>query len=591
MLQINRHYLSAMLLIFGLFTLWIRCESQDLRKYQRKSITSIGAVLYKTMPDKNVTDMVVNRMKFHLEIPRFDYNEISSTAVQDFVTKARTTDLSPEKISESLDQTIVPQITQALSAVAEIRARGNQKEEDLARAAVDKMKGSGLTADDILKVMNSAYLYLPVVTEYSETPSGNTLKSNIKGYILWYKINVGSDLLAKTILLKDASTLQEGMGDGDINKSYKLKKREVGGGDYARLIAINTWVKNLAVAMKNISDFKLSAEVKEVEGSNVLAGLGDKEGLGLDDGYNIVEFEQDDSGNVKIQERGFYRVDKIGNNFESATNLSTFHKYLGGTPERGMIIMERPRLGIDITVRPKFFTAKIPRYATPKNLGFVSYENPEDFNNIDEHGFILSEDAKSGMGIDINFNGNIAKLTGVRQLFLNVDIALGFPNASIDADALSGASIAPLIISGYLGPMKKLWFGSSNLNLSASGGIDILRLTNTGAKKGDLDNISLYSPGVKINAGFEFLLSSDLSIGIDAGYKIGLSPLAATLAIKDGQEYDLTTETIGNTLVVESDYFKDLNFSGLNISAGVSYALPSLPFDPFAFLSAKTIDY
>jgi len=128
--------------------------------------------------------------------------------------------------------------------------------------------------------------------------------------------------------------------------------------------------------MKNIPDFRLSAEIKEVDGSNIQAALGDREGLGLDDGYNVVELVEDDSGNVQVTDNGFFRVQTVGNNFESATNLSTFHQYLGATPERGMTVMERARLGIDITVRPKFFTAKIPRFATPKNIGFLSNPKP-----------------------------------------------------------------------------------------------------------------------------------------------------------------------------------------------------------------------
>jgi hypothetical protein len=183
----------------------------------------------------------------------------------------------------------------------------------------------------------------------------------------------------------------------------------------------------------------------------------------------------------------------------------------------------------------------------------------------------------------------MAKLTGIKQLFLNVDISVGLPNASVDATALATSTIAPLILSGYIGPMKKIWFGQSNVNIEVAGGIDMLRLQNTTAVTNEFDNLSVISPGVKVSLGYEYLLTSDLSVGLNAGYKVGLKPLKATIAFKDDShgDYDITE-------VLSSGFFSgfnDVNFSGINFSVGLSYALPSLPFDPFAFMSARDIDY
>ncbi len=604
--MLNRSQLIRAILISFIVVLTVtNTLSAQERKYERKSVSSLGSVLFKAQPNKEVLDVVLNRLKYHLEIPRFDYNTLSSNAVSEFVKEANTTDLTPEAIASSLNKTIIPKLEAAVSAAAEMRAKGNLKEEDLARAAVDKMKGSGLTVEDLMKVMNSAYLYLPVVSALEEENKEGMTTYSIEGYVLWYQMKKQKDGGYKAEIVGDSKSVKKGYGSGKNDQTYSLKTRSVDAALYSKVIAVNTWAKNLAVTMREIPAFRLSGEVKNAEGKMVEAGLGKKEGLGLDDGYNAIDFYENDNGEMETKELGFFRVFKVEDNLANPNGTSQFKQYFGEIVERGMILYERPKLGIDLTIQPKYFTVNVPRYATPvinyltfaaiyassvSGTVYGSYGSPEYLDALNGgHGFILSEDAASGFGVDINFNANMAKLTGVSQLFLNVDVAVGLPAASIDASALAGAKIAPLLVSGYIGPMKKFWFGRSNLNIEISGGVDMLRLQNTAASTYQFDNLSVISPGVKASIGYELLITSDLSIGINAGYKYGLSPILAKIKFKDDPkgEYDITS-------ILSSGFFSgfnDVNFSGVSASIGVSYALPSLSFDPFAFLSSKEIDY
>jgi len=217
--------------------------SAQTRKYERKSVTSLGTVLVKSglSPD---LDIVRNRLKAYIELPRFDFNVISESSIKEFIKKANQTDLSPESIADALKQTVVPKILEVVKATAALRAQGNLKEEDLARAVVDKMKGSGLTAEDIKKVYNSSFIYIPVITDYKEETALNVFTVEIKGYILWYRIIVSDDgKSASAVLLTKLSEPKSGAWSANPDESFQLKRRKVDGRTYARLMAIGGWAQ------------------------------------------------------------------------------------------------------------------------------------------------------------------------------------------------------------------------------------------------------------------------------------------------------------------------------------------------------------
>jgi hypothetical protein len=533
------------------------------RGYERKSVTSIGSVLYKKNPSKEVSDIVINRLKAHLEVPRFDYNAVSISSVNKFAMAARKTKFSPTEIALELEKTFIPEITKALNEAAAIRAKESLKEEDIAAKISGRLKDSALESEDIAKVMNSAYLYLPVVTEYDEKTEKSSLQSSIKGYVLWYKVTYDArGAFTGISTVSDTSEVSEGSGSGTISEKYSLKRRKVAGKEYARVIAINTWAKNLAVVMKDIPDFRLSADIKSVNGPLVEAALGKKEGIVLDDGFDLVENYQNEEGEVELKNIGFFRVSEVRDNTGSINANSSFIQYFGTSPQRGMIIMERPRLGIDLTVRPAYFGADILREATGN----------------ERIGYIFKDDAKSGYGVDAIFSMNLAKLTNISQFFANVDVRLGMLAVEVDKDVVE--NISPFILSTYVGAMKKIWFSRLNVNFALAGGVDMLMLRNTGSVDyGDVESINFYAPGIKVDVGLEYLLTADFILGLNAGYKVGLDPFTAEVQYKDS----------GSETYVGD--FGDINFSGLTVSLGLSYALPSLWFDPFSFLTKREIDY
>jgi|YNPMSStandDraft_2_1061718.scaffolds.fasta_scaffold00017_51 hypothetical protein len=528
------------------------------RKYERKSITSLGSVLYlKVNPPSDLTGIIANRFKAHIEIPRFDYNQISDDAVREFVKKANETDLSPQSIAKALDETIVPKIVEVVEFYAEERAKGNLKEEQLITAAVEKMKGSGLTADDIIKVLNSAYIYLPVVTFYEETTTGNIITAHIKGFMIWYQIRRNQQGKYNARLMTKSNEIFTGISSATKDDKYSLKNRKVDGTTYARLMAVNTWAKNLAVEMKKIPEFMLSGEIKNVEGSYVEATLGTKEGLIIDEGYDIVEFEEDSYGNLKKVNAGFVRASVIADTRNNPNAVSKFKKYIGKNIERGMLLAERPRLGIDLFLRAKRFDANLP---------------------LDDWSGIFEEDIKGGIGFDIGLQLNLAKYIKASQTFLYVDFGYGLLNAKANEtfiDELSSASV----ISIYGGLTKKFWVSRINLELGAGYGFNMIDIMYKNLSNEEYE-VSAGLLGFRADANLSYLANPDLTIGLHLAYK-STSDIDEVTIKKDGKEisgspFSVTTKS---------------NLTGLSIGLNFTYALPSLFFDPFEAITSKEIEY
>ncbi|MFN3387147.1 MAG: hypothetical protein ACK42Y_11255, partial [Candidatus Thermochlorobacter sp.] len=521
-------------------------------------------------------DIVQNRLKAYLELPRFDFNVISENTLKEFRQKVNQTDLSPESIGSALKQTVVPKILQVVKAVAALRAQGNLKEEDLARAVVDKMKASGLTADDIKKVYNSAFIYLPVITDYTEQTVANNFVVEIKGYILWYRIIVSADGTdASAVLLTSLSEPKGGSASADPNGTYKLKRRSVDGKTYARLKAVGGWVQAEALAMRELPEFRLSAEIRSLEGQFATAGLGRREGIGLDDGFNVVDFFDDGKGSVLTKDIGFYRVSQVADNRTDDNQSSLFYGYIRAGVDRGSLLVERPRLPVDIRISPRFTTLSIPRTAIPADRSTYNnlvFNRPGAFGNI----FAFNEDVATAVGIDAGVSLNLARWVGITQLFAVVDGGLLFPLAAPQN------ATAPLFWNVHLGIQKKFWFSWINLSIGAFAGADFLTISGTSDNDGRLENFNVGMPSGRLDATLEFMLNPDLLFSIRAGYKLASPPIFGSIKFRGDDEIELTLED-------RLRPFRDINFSGLIVSANISFTLPGSSAVDISFPS--DIDY
>lgn len=547
--------------------------SAQERKYQRKSISSLG-LLNLSLVEVPIA-LVESRVNFHVQLPRFDYNALSDSALSAYrerISAIGSRDVTPSQISAILNETIIPQVSLAVKAVAEARALGNLKEEDLAMAAANKLKGSGLTAADVLKVLNAAYLYAPVVTHYTESlDEEKNLTVTISGYILWFRVKTNPDGSSEAVFLKGSSTVQSGTATASTNKTYQTRKRKLEGSDFARVAAVNTWAKNLSVAMRRLPDFQVTAEILSLRDATPEANIGTREGVGLDDGYYAKELFENSKGDLEERTIGFFRVASVGDNRNNPSALSTFYPHITSGVERGVLLKEHPQLGLDVAIRPKFFRLRLSKETTPLRREMLGEYDVEDFFPFPTPlRFALKEDVTEAVGVEVGFHYNLAKQTGVRQLFATADFGFGIGNTSFTPDAPNG--ISALIASGYAGVMKKFWLRRLNFYVGGSGGIDGLFLSVGNTNEGDLEHLSFITVSVRADFGVELMLTPDLLFSVGGNYKFGFPPLLSSLRYKDSSAED---DSKAFKIPFTARGFRDTNFNGLTLSIGVSYSLPS----------------
>ncbi|MCD6102139.1 MAG: hypothetical protein J7J77_03695, partial [Candidatus Cloacimonetes bacterium] len=331
---------------------------------------------------------------------------------------------------------------------------------------------------------------------------------------------------------------------------------------YAQYDAILAFAKNLGVKTKEINAFKLQAQVMEVIGRKYSFPLGFLEGVHLDDGFSLMEFEEDKEGNEIAKQVGFVRVIKTGKNIENPTNYTIAVQLLGRKQDIGGVVMEHPRLGIDLQIKAGYITG----INVPKEDTYHCIAAAGDSLKI------LKDDITNAAGANLTFAYNIAPIIGMTQTFLDFDIGYGIGIAEF-SEGIDG--IASMLELDF-GLIKKLWFTRANLGINAAGGLDMLNIAGEFDEKDYKYSVNSYS--VNFGADFEYLINPDLSFNFGANYKLGFTPLEVKLEYDDNEIFSHTdSEKI-------DELFPDLNLGGLKFSAGINYSLGALPFNLFGFL-------
>jgi hypothetical protein len=539
-------------------------HAQESRKYQRKSITSLGVISATRISEEEVQSAV----RRALDMPRFDYNTISYSALEAFRKKTSGAK-TPEAIEQTLNETVIPEITRAVQSVAEERAKGNLKEEDIARAAAQKMKGTGLTAEDILSVQNAAYLYLTVITRYSEETSEDNAEASIEGYLLWFRVDVSPDGTAKATRMTEGTTVQRGSGVASEKKNGSAKLPE------ARRDALGSFAQSINLSTKKIPAFQLKSDILSIDAATVSARIGTREGIRLDDGFTAVETVEMANGKQVQREIGFFRVESIADNRQNPDAASMFYPHITRGVERGAILREHPTLGVDFILKPKYFQFNLPARTTPATKQILAQFAPElRLSGFGTSGtgpdFVLAQDVREGYGIDIGIQYNTAPASGVRQLFATLDVGLGWGNASTTQN--SGGSV-PFLANGYIGVLKKMWLRRVNLQLGGAGGIDGLILFGNPRDNaiGSFESLALVTFGLRFEAGLEWMVSPDFMLNLGAQYKVALPAIVREIRFRtsDTDKPEVVQVPFGTR------FFEDISFNGLMFSVGFSASLPS----------------
>ncbi len=574
-----KYFIITIVLFYQLFS--------QQGNYVRKSVSSLESVWYKpgSMSGIGFDSKNFDRfIDFYIETPRFDYNVLPSNLLKDFRKEANSiSEITPEALSEVLERTITDKIIEILNSPAILQGRGNalKSESSLQSFAATKAKSLGLTTKELATLMNSAYIYLPFISSLKkESEDAKDLTIIIEGGIIWWQMKVKGDGSVSVDQVVSATTTGISSIDPTAKSSLTKKllynefkfgseKWKTSPEQYAQNDASLAFCKNLGVKTKEIDDFKLSAQIAEAVGREYSFPLGFREGVHLDDGFNIVEFEENAEGEEVSVKVGFVRVSETGDNNEDPTNLSQAKQLLGSSVSEGSVLMEHPRLGMQARFNMGLTVGSVikPEH-TSLSLAGLYFDDLYDQT-------VLSTEANSQLTGNLLFSYNLAPIINLTQTFIDLDIGFGIPVFNPD-DLNTDVTAAPFILSPYLGITKKFG-GRTYFSGVFSGGVDMLNLAGKYINSfyGDPNFvISIMAPGLKLGGEFGLMLTSDLLLVGSLNYKLGLAPLGGTLTIGDYDPIKFTD------LVT----YEDMSLGGITFQLGVAYELGELPFNLFGFL-------
>ncbi len=552
--------------ILFLITLAIACLAAEQGRFERKSVSSVESVWLSGVARQAGTfdyGFFERMIDLYIKVPRFDYNQLPEEQIRLFRNEAqKLTVINANTIAGVLERTVAIEIKRILSDPQIQQARRADLEDESARIRVARLKGReyGLTEDQLMILMNSAYVYLPYITSITRTYADTKFTYIIEGGILWYRVHIAPD--GTVSLFHKQSATSRGIGTADAAKAKDYSKYYLGSEvisttveEHAQYNAVQAWVKNLGVRMKEMPEFSLSAQIMErLPGRKFSAEIGFREGVHLDDGFFFAELYEDSTGDIKKRIIGYSRVIKTGDNRdESDRNVRSLVQAYYGTPVEGAVLMENPRLGIDLSA----------------TMGIRSGMNiPEEASWVFDDIYVFDGDATSQLEFNLNFAYNLAPIIGIRQLFYDLEVDFGIPMVTYNPNVENSSA---LTIAAYTGLSKKFWAGRNAVSFGAKVGYDRFVTTST---LGNTD-ISLAANilGFRGSMDYHYMLSPNWQFNIGLDLKACTPPFSSSLIIGD-EEYDLAGAT----------YHDDINLGGVMFRVGLLHSMGQLPVNLFGWL-------
>jgi hypothetical protein len=566
----NLRFYTVAMLVAGLLS--ADGVAQTPGRYTRKSISCVDALLVAGNFKLSLAEQQYFLETIHagIQIARFDYNTLPENIQQSFKRQLAIGEYTSEADIEALiNNTLVPEIIKILDANKEIRAQSLVSETQRNSFIALKAKEIGITAEQLEQVMNSSFIYIPFINAYHEKWGKNKkdVDVRIEGGLLWYHVitaeNPGVEKFAKISSV--------GTGSADSDDDYKIDGERVNAKDFAFRNAAQTLAMNLEVKTRELDMFKLMAPISEVYRRKIRFPLGRAEGVKMDDPFFVGEYIEKSNGKIRFQKSGFVRVSTVSDNRITPGQLSQAVAIKKGDWVSGMMIVEHPRLGIDIAVKPRWFTLKIAEGAFQSDKFAVGFEN---FNG-------------GVAGIDLDFQCNIAALTKKRQSFLVIGgtgaivpvksricsrqkLVNLFDIFQISVEREQENSFATYF-SGHLGYLRKFYFGRFALHGEALLGAQGLSVGG----KYDEKNVSIInaSVGGRVNIGLEYALNIDCNVGVFTGYNI-FAPMNIWYVKYDDKEEDITNFFAEN--------YPKISSVGPTLGFYIHFSPPAIPFNPFA---------
>lgn len=546
---------KILIFILNVFLLWGIAQGQ--LKYERKSISYANA-LFVSDPSIRIEEKeasyIIKKFREYIEMPRFDYNPIPDELLEDFrnEVESRGASISLEEVVEILKQTFVPKIIEILDIEKEIRAQNLLTEEQRNSFIATKAKALGITAEQAMKIMNSAFIYIPVISKYNSYVDNDNqlLTIELNAGAIWYRViySESGEGDLKLVVRKET----KGMGVAKIGKEFKHEGEKVDYKGYAFRTAVIALARDLQVATRDIPEFRLGAQVMEVYSNAVTFPMGKREGIKIDDGFDLVELQEDPNGEIIQRKIGFARIVSVADNRSNPRAFSKARVIFGRGLEPGIYVSERPRLPIDLYVR------------ILNNPFTVKYTYTDWWTGEK----VTQTYTMTGYSIQAELLYNIGRNVNISQLWLGVGIYIGGGNAeNLDVIKaifqLAGYTEKPDVgILGFNGILIKKFYVFNRFMAVGKGEL-ISEIVSFSKGESKLAHSKL---GFGLGFGVEYTATPDLNLGFNLGYRL----------FSESEEWDLgglTSTTIQGLAG---------NHSGFGFSIYLNYSLPKLGFDPIA---------
>jgi hypothetical protein len=560
-------------------------SSTEAGAYARKSVTYINALW---LMDESVRGLrppqvgyILDKVKQGISMPRFDYNPVPDSLLREFTSQANAVrypyvneaiataggaDPMLDSISAVMERTVVPKILEIVDLNKEMRAANLTTEEQRNSFIADKAKTMGITMDDIRKVINSAYIYLPLIRGYSAQLKDSSYSVGFAAGIVWFRI-VNKGDKARAVPVMKNFTFSSGFSIRD--RHYAGDGGMVDYREFAFQSAVRNAARNLVVATQQIPEFRLSGQVIDKGIMSVGFNLGKREGIKLDDKYQIVEISEDEKGNQTAKKSGWVMVTSVADS-NSKQGYKSKAQVIGGNPYVGAVLSEYPRLPVDLQIGARMFAYTATADTADSLISRLKLSN----------GF--------GAGIDILYD--IGKWLCLNQFFFAISGGIGTGSVSGYKDSLydpandvehGGANISGLLSwNAEVSLVKKFYIGRVAIVLQPEIGYQSIILTTDkwSGPNGDeyymLNNTALGFAG---NGALEFAVSPSINLGVGAGYQLYGKSSSWDYSYKNGSN--------GNWQKIATvNSGAGVDHTGVTARAYLVWSLPSLAFDPLDML-------
>jgi hypothetical protein len=554
------------LLVISL-TLSISAYAQDTQaKYQRKSISYVNSLLQlgvDTRISEEDVAYLLEAIQREMEMPRFDYNPLPDAILATFkneITKQNITDL--DTLAQVMNNVLAPEIMRIVDLEKQMRAQGLVSETERNSFIVQKAKETGITAEDLRAIMNSAYIYVPVLFEVkkSDSETANTISVDLQGGILWFSIKTDQSGSRVELLVK-----KEAKGSGFAKRdAQKISYggRYLSGPEYAFYTAAEALAKNLKVATQQIPEFQLTNPVTSTGSGWVEFGMGKKEGLGVDDKFIITEYIENPDGSLHQKKLGMVRISKVADNRDQ-TSPSRARTVIGSGYERGQLALEHPRLPIDLSFRFALLPFKVTKKLQDDDQVQLKFTDADLKNN-----FYVGQ---------LFFQYNMAHSSGISQFFGEIYGEIGA--GQVQDWKMYGNAVPAGLYWGIGGGLaKKFYINRLHIGLEALASYADFKFSGTGTDAtGDHDwKWEVLNLALTLNGNLELALTYDLNLGVGASYRLAGGVKDWTFT-RDGGDVDLTN-------IPDRPEAK---FGGLGFQIYMTWSLPSLSYDPLKMVKGS----